>query len=285
MKIAVIGADGQLGFDLMKLEPKAIGLTIKEIDITDLEKSQQVLTAIKPEVVINTAAYHHVDDCEDHPGPAFQVNAIGAGHLAKICNSIHSSLVHISTDYVFSGDKGAPYSEEDIPNPQSTYGVSKLAGEQMISYLLPQHFIVRTSGLYGTAGCLGKGGTNFIEGMVKRAKSGQPLKVVNDEIIGPTYTRDLAEKILEIIDTNSYGIYHITNRGQCSWYEFTLKIFELMKLKVAVSPTTGAEFKAKAKRPTYSVLAHEHLQRLGLDNIRSWQEALQAYLAEKGYIA
>jgi dTDP-4-dehydrorhamnose reductase len=285
MKIAVIGADGQLGTDLLKHNPSLIPLTLKDLDICNLDQCRKVFSEIKPEVVINTAAYHHVDDCEDHADLALKVNVIGPRNLAIVCKELNIELVHISTDYVFAGDKMAPYSEDEQPKPQSTYGVSKLAGEQMVQYLLPKHYIVRTCGLYGTAGCLGKGGTNFVEGMVKRAKSGQALKVVNDEFVGPTYTYDLAQKLLEIIKLKSYGLYHITNSGVCSWYDFAKKIFDLMGLKVDLSPTTGAEFKAKAKRPSYSVLAHQHLKLLGIDNLRSWDLALKAYLIEKQYIS
>lgn len=284
MKIVVIGSDGQLGCDLLKLSPDSIGLTIKDLDVTNAEQSRKVLTGIKPQVIINTAAFHRVDDCEDHPDRAFAVNALGAGNLARICRDLGASLVYISTDYVFDGTKGSPYREADTPNPVSAYGISKLAGELMVSYILPRHYIVRTCGLFGAAGCLEKGGTNFIEGMIKRAGSGQPVKVVDDEIVGPTYTHDLAGKILDIIKTSSYGIYHITNSGQCSWYEFTLEIFKLIGSKIEVKPVSGAEFKAKAKRPAFSVLEHDQLKRLGLNDMRSWQAALGAYLREKNYI-
>lgn len=284
MKIAIIGADGQLGTDLLKLAPQAVALTIKDIDITDPAKSRQVLTAIKPAIVINTAAYHRVDDCEDNRDLAFKVNADGPANLAKICRDLDAELVHISTDYVFDGEKGAPYLESDQPNPTSVYGRSKLAGEENVAAAWEKHYLIRTCGLYGTAGSLGKGGGNFVETMITRGKSGQPLRVVNDEIVGPTYSLDLARKILQIIEKKSYGLYHITNSGECSWYEFTLKIFELLGIKTPVMPVSGAEFKAKAKRPGYSVLAHEHLKVLGLDDLRSWPDALKAYLQEKRYL-
>ena len=282
MKIALIGADGQLGCDLLKLDPSLTPLTIKELNVTRADQAETVLQKIKPEVIINTSAFHRVDDCEDDPAPAFAVNTYGARNLALIAKKLGAALVHISTDYVFSGDKKAPYSEADIADPQSVYGISKLAGEKMIEYLLPEHFIVRSSGLYGTAGCLEKGGTNFVESMLGRAQKGLALKVVDDEVLTPTYTLDLARKILEIIPWRSYGLYHITNSGECSWYQFTKKIFELLKINVELSPVTGDQFKSKAKRPKYSVLKHDHLERLGLDDLRTWEAALQAYLKEKG---
>ncbi|MBI5698863.1 dTDP-4-dehydrorhamnose reductase [Candidatus Saganbacteria bacterium] len=282
MKTALIGADGQLGCDLLKLDPTLTPLTIKDLNVTRADEAETVLQEINPQVIINTSAFHRVDDCEDDPAPAFAVNTYGARNLALIAKKIGAALVHISTDYVFSGDKKTPYSETDPADPQSVYGISKLAGEKMIEYLLPEHFIVRSSGLYGTAGCLEKGKTNFVESMIGRAEKRQPLKVVDDEILTPTYTLDLAKKILEIIPRRSYGLYHITNSGECSWYQFTKKIFELLKMKVDLSPTTGDQFKSKAKRPKYSVLRHDHLKHLGLENLRSWEEALKAYLKEKG---
>lgn len=282
--MVLIGADGQLGTDLMKLYPTLVPLTIKELDVTKADAAESILQQIKPQVIINTSAFHRVDDCEDDPVPAFAVNTFGARNLALIAEKLGAALVHISTDYVFSGEGRRPYSEDDAPDPRSAYGISKLAGEKMIQYLLPEHFIIRSSGLYGTAGCLEKGKTNFVESMIGRAKSGQALKVVEDEVLAPTYTLDLAKKVLEIIPRRSYGLYHITNMGECSWYKFTKKIFELLNQKVDLSPVTGEEFKSKAKRPKYSVLRHDHLKQLGIDDLRPWEQALLAYLKEKGHL-
>ena len=164
------------------------------------------------------------------------------------------------------------------------YAVSKLAGEFCVRYLLDQHFIVRSSGLYGTAGSLGKGGGNFAENMIKRAVVQPELKVVTDEVLSPTYTRDLAEKIYELAQTSRYGLYHIVNHDECSWYDFTVEIFKLLKQKIKIIPITASEFKAKARRPKYSVLKNAALKRLGLDDLRPWREALLAYLLEKGHL-
>jgi len=191
-------------------------------------------------------------------------------------------LVHISTNYVFDGQKREPYTEDDPPNPLSVYGASKLTGEYFARNICPKHFVIRTSGLYGVAGSRAKGG-NFVETMIRLAKERKPIRVVTDQVLTPTYTRDLAEKIKELLQTEAYGLYHITNSGQCSWYEFAAKIFELLGGKPDFGPTTSAEFGAKAKRPAYSVLAHERLKQLGLDDLRLWPEALEAYLEEKGY--
>lgn len=280
MKIAIIGADGQLGTDLCKVIPKQeqIPLTIKDINITEESLVDRILAKYRPDIVVNTAAYHKVDDCENNVGIALKVNAVGARNLALACRKINSALVHISTDYVFSGDKGSPYSIEDTPNPMTAYGISKLSGELFVRYILPEHFIVRSSGLYGAAGCLGKGGTNFVEGMLKRAAAGEKIKVVTDEIVAPTYTFDLAGKIYELAKTKNFGLYHVSNSGQCSWWEFASKIFELLNLKVKVDKTVAADFKVAAHRPQFSVLKNN------INPLRPWQEALKAYLIEKGHL-
>jgi dTDP-4-dehydrorhamnose reductase len=286
MKIMIVGADGQLGSDLCKVIPSAeqIPLTIKELDVTERERTAALVAKYAPQVVINTAAYHRVDDCEDHEQPAFAVNTMGAKYLAEACRAAGAALVHLSTDYVFDGEKQTPYAESDAPDPQTLYGVSKLAGEFCVRYLLKKHFIVRSAGLYGCAGCLGKGGGNFVENMIKRAKTQPELKVVTDEIISPTYTLDLARKLYELAGSQEYGLYHVVNHGRCSWYDFTVKIFELLNEKVTIKPALAAEFKTKAKRPRYSVLANARLAAQGRDDLREWPEALRAYLIESGRI-
>lgn len=275
-KIAVIGADGQLGTDLLKIIPKAdlIPLTIKDINIVDVSSVRRALAKLKPEIIINTAAYNRVDDAEENDLEAYKVNAHGAKNVAIISREINAVTVHVSTDYVFSGDKGSAYSEDDTPDPRTAYGISKLAGEQFVKYLNPKHYIVRTCGLYGTAGCMGKGGGNFVESMISLAKKGSPIKVVADEIVSPTYTLDLAQKILELIKTGKYGVYHITNSGACSWYEFASEIFKLSNIDIKVEKINSAEYKSKAHRPKYSVLT-------GRVKMRPWQKALAAYLLER----
>lgn len=286
IKTVIIGADGQLGSDLCSIIDKKdhLPLTIADIDITEKEKACELFHKLKPSVAINTAAYHRVDDCEDNDLEAYKVNARGAKNLAQACRETNAVLVHISTDYVFDGAKKSPYTEDDTPNPRTAYGISKLAGEQFIKYLWQKHFIIRTSGLYGAAGCLGKGRTNFVEGMLKRAKEGQKIKVVTDEILTPTYTKHLAKKIVDLIATGHYGLYHITNNGQCSWWEYAVKIFELLKMEIKVEKTSASEYKTKANRPKYSVLENRNLRRLGMDDMPAWEQALREYLAEKGYL-
>jgi dTDP-4-dehydrorhamnose reductase len=286
MKILIIGADGQLGTDLCKVIPKEeqIPLTIEDINITNREQTLQVIKDHSPDVVINTAAYHHVDKCEDVPELAYSVNRDGPKNVADACKQSGAVMVHVSTDYVFDGKKGSPYVETDQPKPLSVYAKSKLGGEEVVKDALSKYFIVRSTGLYGTAGCLGKGGTNFVEGMLKRAESQPELKVVTDETLAPTYTLDLAKKIYELVKTQHFGLYHIVNHGECSWYDFTRNIFELLGRKITIHKTTASEFKAKAKRPKYSVLKNANLEKIGMDDMRPWPEALKAYLIEKGHL-
>jgi dTDP-4-dehydrorhamnose reductase len=286
MKILIIGADGQLGTDLCKVIPKneQIPLTIQDIDITDRKKTFALIKKHSPEIVINTAAYHNVDAAEDNRELAFSVNADGTKNVAEACRESGATMVHISTDYVFDGRKGSPYLETDVPHPLSVYAESKLVGEQYVGNILARYFIIRSAGLYGVAGCLGKGGTNFVEGMLRRSASQPELKVVADEVLSPTYTLDLAGKINQLVRTGHFGLYHIVNQGECSWFEFTCKIFELLKRKVAIRKASSDDFKTKARRPKYSVLKNARLEQIGLDNLRPWPEALAAYLVEKGHL-
>lgn len=285
-KILLIGADGQLGTDLQKVIPpgQIIPLTISEIDITNKEQTLNVIGKYHPEVVINTAAYHQVDACEDNDELAFKVNMLGVKNVCLACLQNNSTLVQISTDYVFDGNKRKPYTEDDRPNPQGVYGITKLAGEYYVKYMLSKYFIVRSSGLYGAAGCMASNRLNFIELMLKLAKEKGKVRVVTDQIVSPTYTLDLASKIYQLCGTGKYGLYHITNNGQCSWYDFAKKAFELAKTKVILEKTTSAEFASKAKRPAYSVLENRNLRKIKMDDLRAWDQALAAYLKEKGHI-
>ena len=285
MKILIIGANGQLGTDLVTIlrRYQVIALTHQEIEVRDHQETRKILEGHKPEVVINTSAYHRVDLCEDHLEEAFKVNAYAVRNLAWVCQDLESVLVHLSTDYVFGGEKKNPYREEDLPNPLNAYGVSKLAGEYFVCQICQAYFIIRTSGLYGVAGAPGKGG-NFVELMIRLAKEGKPIKVVKDQVLTPTYTKELAKKIAQLIETGEYGLYHVTNNGQCSWYEFTRVIFELVGLHPDLSATTSEEFGARAKRPHYSVLENANLRKFGLDDLSNWRETLEQYLKEKGHL-
>ena len=287
MKCLVIGADGQLGSELCRIIPpnELVALTIKDIDVTDQLLTRQVLARHRPEVVINTAAYTAVDAAESHQAAAQLVNETGARNVAEACLAIEAALVQISTDYVFNGDKppGQAYTEDDRPEPRSFYGKTKLAGEQWVTQTLKKHYIVRSAGLYGIVGSLGKGGRNFVDAIVEKASRHETPRIVADEFASPTYARDLAEKIGQLIRTDQYGLYHIVNRGQCSWYEFGAQVLALIGSEISPRQIGRSELGTKAHRPINSALASVRLKPIGLSELRPWLEALRAYLAEKGY--
>jgi len=288
MKVLVTGASGQLGTDLCEVlrDFELIPLTHKDIEINDMDSVKQAFNKYKPDIIVNTAAYVRVDDCEDEKEKAFKVNALGARNVAVVAQELGARLVHISTDYVFGGEaesRTTPYTEFDTPVPLSIYGKSKLAGENLVRHSCLRHFIVRASALFGVAGSSGKGG-NFIETMLRLARERDELKVVNDQVFSPTYTGDLARKIAQLMATEYYGIFHITNKGTCSWYKFTAEIVKLAGIKTPVVPITSDQYPQKARRPCYSVLDNSHLRLLGMDDMRHWQEALKDYLVARGHI-
>jgi len=288
MKVLVTGANGQLGTDLCKVlrDFELIPLTDKDIEISDMSSVKQAFSQYKPDIIINTAAYVRVDDCEEEKDKAFSVNALGARNVAVVAQELGAKLVHLSTDYVFGGEaepRTTPYTEFDTPVPLSIYGKSKLAGENLARHFCLRHFIVRTSGLFGVAGSMGKGG-NFVEAMLTLSRERDELRVVNDQVFSPTYTRDLARKIVQLMTTDYYGIFHITNKGACSWYEFAREIFKLVGIKTPVVPITSDQYPQKARRPRYSVLDNSHLRLLGMGDVRPWQEALKDYLVARGHI-
>jgi dTDP-4-dehydrorhamnose reductase len=287
MKIAVIGANGQLGFDLVKVfknaEYEIFPLTHADIDVTEFKISKKILKTIQPEVVINCAAYVRVDDAEDLGYKAFAVNALGARNTALICKDLNSILVYISTDFVFDGRKMQPYTEEDIPNPLNVYGNSKMAGEYFVRNTLENNYIIRSSSLFGVAGASGKGG-NFVETMIKKARNREEIKVVDDMIMSLTYTKDAAEMIRNMLTKKlPFGIYHVANRGQCSWYEFARVIFETLGMDASLSPTKTNVLQSKARRPMFSPLVSVKLNKHGLEMER-WEDALKTYLIEKKHL-
>jgi len=283
IKVLVIGANGQLGSDIVKVfsSENVIPLTHKDVEISEGASVKNALEAYKPDLVINTAAYHRISDCEKNALKSFGINSIGTKNLAIACRENKAILVHISTDYVFDGEKKEPYIESDSPRPLNVYGISKLAGEYYIKYLCPKYFIVRTSGLYGSVKCRAKGG-NFIDLMLNLAKKQDEIEVVNDEVLTPTYTLDLARKIRDLIQTDYFGLYHITNNGSCSWYEFAEKIFEFYNLKVNLKAVSAERFASEIKRPRYSVLRNYALEKMGMDDMRKWDEALEVFLSRRG---
>lgn len=284
MKIALIGADGQLGSDLMKILPAEglYPLYYPDFDITKPEKVREVFSKLKPDIIINTAAFHRVDECEDNLQQSFLVNAIAVRDLALICLKLGSILVHFSTDYVFDGRQRKPYVEEDSPNPLNVYGVSKLAGEYFIRAILDKYFIVRSCGLYGLAGSREKG-TNFVEAMIAAAKRGKTVRVINDQWVTPTSTEELAEHVKELIANNNFGLYHLTNEGECTWYEFAQTIFSFLRKNPELIAVDSKTYGAKAKRPPYSVLENKKAKEIGLSHFSHWTRALYNYLKKKGY--
>jgi dTDP-4-dehydrorhamnose reductase len=250
-----------------------------------MDSVRKALSHHKPDAIVNTAAFVRVDDCETEQDKAFQVNALGARNVAVVAQELGAKLVHTSTDYVFGGEpepKRSPYTEFDVPIPLNLYGKSKLAGENLVQHLCNRYFIVRTSSLFGIAGAMGKGG-NFIETIIKLAKERDELRVVNDQVFSPTYTRDLASKIAQLITTEYYGIFHITNSGTCSWYQFAAEVLKLARLKTPITPITSAEYPQKARRPSNTVLDNYQLRLLGMADMRSWQEALKDYMKRKSH--
>ncbi len=291
MRIAITGADGQLGSDLTRLlreqGAEAAALTQPEFELTRPDSMRSLLGQCRPGVILNTAAYVAVEEAEEDAETAFRINAIGTRSLARIAAEIGCWLVHFSTDYVFDGTKEVPYSEEDPPRPLNVYGNSKLAGEYFVRAATPKHLIVRSAGLYGAAGPRGKAG-NFVDLVIARARAGETLRVVSDQVTAPTYTRDLAEATLALVERalsgglSRSGIYHITNGGSCSWYEFASEALRLAGVSAQVVPVTTAELGAKAARPGRVILANSRLRALGISQPRPWAQALRAYLEEKG---
>lgn len=285
-RVALVGAAGQLAQDLKRVwaerhpADELIGLSHGEIEVTDLESVRSALLPHAPNLVINTSAYHRVDEIEDNPGQAFAVNGTGALNLARTSRELDAALVHLSTDYVFSGSLARPYTEADLPDPPCVYGVSKVAGEMLIRTAWPRHFIVRSSGLYGVAGSAGKGG-NFVETMLRLAGEGRPLRVVDDQVLTPTATLPLARQLAELVESDAFGTYHATCQGECSWYRFAAEIFDQAGIAVDLSTQTTAESGARAVRPTYSVLDNAALRGLSLEVLPPWEEALAGYLQQR----
>lgn len=284
MRTLLIGSRGQLGSDLCRVwAGELIALPHEALDVCDRDQAHSVIRSEAPGLVINTAAYHRVDDCESNVARPFEVNALGAKNVADASREAGATVMFISTDYVFDGEKGSPYAEEDVPRPLSVYGTSKLAGEHLVRQSNPRHFIVRSSGLFGVAGASGKGG-NFVETMIRKAQQGEALRVVDDQVFSPTFTWDLANVLQELAATGRFGTYHVTNSGQTSWHDFAAKTFELMGLRPSLTAITSEELGAAARRPRFSVLEHRSLTGAGLADLRPWPEALEAYLRQKGHL-
>jgi dTDP-4-dehydrorhamnose reductase len=270
MKILITGSKGQLGQELAEILPdrdhEAVALSRAELDVADGEAVEQAVEVHSPKLVINAAAYTNVDGCETEMELAYSVNALGPRNLAQACERHGCDLLHVSTNYVFDGEGNRPYEPFDPPNPISAYGRTKLAGEEYVKHLSNRWYIVRSAGVYGR-------GHNFVCTMLRVSAERNVLKVKDDEYISPTYARDLAEGIMQVVETGRYGLYHLTNAGSCSWYEFTEEIFRLAGVEVEVVPIPGSEYPLPAARPPNGVLST-----LGSPELRHWTEALADYL-------
>jgi dTDP-4-dehydrorhamnose reductase len=282
LKVALIGANGQLGSDITSHFSQCdryqlTALTRADIDIRKADLVDQALTSQKFDVVINSAAYVRVDDCEQEVETAFSINAIGALNVARACRDINALCVYISTDYVFRGDRPDPYTEADIPDPINIYGTSKLTGEYLVKQTTPRSLILRISSVFGKAGASGKGG-NFVETMIKKAKAGDPLKVVNDIFMSPTYTYDAARLLDTLLQENSTGVIHGANSGSCSWHEFASQVLSLAQIHHPIESIPASAFHTQATRPMNSALASDRLADLTTFKMRPWQEALAAYI-------
>jgi dTDP-4-dehydrorhamnose reductase len=284
MKIAIIGSTGQLGTDLIKTlgaTQEVIGLTHDDIEVADYD-SCLILKKHQPDMVINTAAFHKTDQCEEEPLKTFSVNALGARNIAMITKGMDATAIFISTDYVFDGSKKEPYTEDDVPAPINTYGISKLAAEHFTRQN-PKHYIIRIASVFGKAGASGKGG-NFVETMITKAKKNEPITVIDDMWMSPTYTKNASSIIKEIAEKQlPYGIYHATNKGYCSWYQFAEQIFQFTDLTPDLTPIKTEQLTMKAKRPRFSALKSIKLTKYGVET-PTWQQALREYLIEKGHI-
>jgi dTDP-4-dehydrorhamnose reductase len=282
MRVTVVGANGQLGADVVRAfeanGDDVCSLTHEDIEVSSIDSVLWALQEARPELLVNTSAKHQVEHCEQDPESAFSINTLGPRNLAIVSRDLDARIVHISTDYVFDGRKCEPYLESDAPLPLSVYGNTKLAGEHYIRSLNPKHFVLRTSALYGKHPCRGKGGLNFIELMLKLARERGKVRVVQTEWMTPTSATQLAKQIVALSRCDAYGLYHATAEGQCSWYEFAKKIFKVTNTEVHLEVAGPEEFPAKVSRPTYSVLENRALKIERLDVFGTWQEGLCDYL-------
>jgi dTDP-4-dehydrorhamnose reductase len=283
MKVLLIGANGQLAQDISRRlaadsKPTTlVPITHDQMDIREAARVREVISQARPQVVINTAAFHRVDDCEDQQELAFSVNEAGVRNVAEAAESCGARLVQFSTDYIFDGSKHTPYVETDEARPLSVYAKSRLAGERAVEQSCSRYMIVRTCGLYGLGGSRSKTG-NFVETMLRLAAQHKKLNVVSDQICTPTATTDLALHLVPLMRSGAHGIFHMTNSGECSWFQFAKEIFRLGGVSADLSPITTAAYAAKAKRPAYSVLDNAALRATGAKDFRPWQEALGEYL-------
>lgn len=277
MKVLVTGVKGQLGYDVVKeLEKRGyqpIGVDRDEMDLMDNTAIRTFIMELKPEAIIHCAAYTAVDKAEEEVEVCYQINAESVKVIAECAKELDIKLIYISTDYVFDGTKEGEYTETDTPNPINVYGASKLKGEQYVQELLEKYYIVRISWVFGV------NGNNFIKTMRRLGEQLEELNVIDDQVGSPTYTADLAPLLVDMMETEKYGIYHASNEGFCSWYEFAEEIFQQSGIDVKVNPITTDQYPTKAKRPMNSKMSKKKLQNKGFNLLSSWEMALKDYLA------
>jgi len=261
--------------------PGAIGFDHGQVEIESPESVEAMLRAARPDVVINTAAFHNTERCEQEPERAFAVNALAVDRLAAACAAAGAALAHVSTDYVFDGASRTPYVESDSTAPLSVYGVSKLAGERLAQNRTERTFIFRTSALYAYRGPSSAKGLPFIERILQQAEAGKPLRVVDDITFSPSYAKHVAHAMREVVERGEYGVYHVTNSGHCTWYEFAAEILAVAGYGSVVERISSASGPATLRRPAFSALAHEHIAALALPPIPEWRAGVQAYIAER----
>ena len=277
MKVLVTGVKGQLGYDVVneleKRNIEAVGVDIEEMDITDAVSVDHVIRDAAPDAVIHCAAYTAVDAAEDNEEVCRKVNAEGTQNIANVCKALDIKMIYISTDYVFDGQGERPWEPEDERGPLSVYGQTKYEGELAVQNTLDKYFIVRIAWVFGV------NGKNFVKTMLRLAETHKKLTVVNDQYGSPTYTYDLARLLVDMVLTEKYGVYHATNEGICTWYEFACEIFKQAGIEMEVTPVTSAEYPAKAKRPENSRMSKDKLSENGFERLPSWQDALKRYLS------
>lgn len=287
-RVAVIGSRGQLGSDIVAVLRAAGGYEViplarDDIGITDPASVGRALAAAQPAIVVNCAVFVRVDECEDRPEEAFKVNALGALHVARACAAQDALCVYISTDYVFDGEKGEPYAEDDPPRPINVYGASKLAGEYLVQQAGARCLIIRTASLFGKAGARGKGG-NFVDTIVAKALRGEAIKVVSDIRMSPTYTLDTARALERLLHHGVTGVVHVTNSGSPTWFEFARTALELIDRHSKLEAVSSKQYPMKARRPRNSSSRSLRLSAFHKDGMRPWQDALNAYLVERGHL-
>lgn len=283
-KVFITGANGQLGSDIVNSLSEAgfdvVPFTHEMLDIGDLKEVKKNILKHRPDVLINTAAFHHVDQCEQDANRAIRINARSPGIMAQVCNQQQIYFIHFSTDYVFDGKKRNPYHEDDYRAPLNIYGISKALGEKSITQATSNHLILRVSSLYGKNPCRAKNGLNFVQLMLKLAKEKGEVKVVDDEFVSPTYTAEIADRLPELINKRITGIVHMTSEGECSWYEFAKEIFDYTQTPVTLHKANSSDFIAKTPRPKYSVMENTVLKKLGIKPMSHWKDALHQYINE-----